>query len=229
MDKITRSEKTTITPLYMTLSIVFVSCLLISNIAATKLFQFGSWSLTAAVIVFPLSYIINDVIAEVYGFKAARRVMWHGFAMNFLMVTLFMIVIALPVPVWFENGEAFASVLGNTPRLFAASMAAYIVGSWVNAATLSKLKLKMNGKGFGIRAIISTLLGEAIDSLIFVPIAFMGVMPTEELLKMMLLQVTFKSAYEVLVLPVTSLIVRKVKAIDNVDVIDQDVSYGLIG
>lgn len=222
-------KKSTVTSLYMFLGVLFTSCLLISNVVANKLFQFGPWSLTAAVIVFPLSYIIGDVLAEVYGFRAARRVMWFGFAMNALMVGLFTIVAYLPAPVWFENGAAYKTVLGNTPRLFGASMFAYIVGSWINATVLSKLKAKSNGKGFGFRAIISTLCGEAIDSLIFVPFAFLGNMPLTELLKMMILQVTFKTVYEICILPVTTVVVKKVKKYDNIDVIDRGESYKLFG
>lgn len=222
-------KKSTVTSLYMFLGVLFTSCLLISNVVANKLIQFGPWSLTAAVIIFPLSYIIGDVLAEVYGFRAARRVMWFGFAMNALMVGLFTIVSHLPVPVWFENGAAYNTVLGNTPRLFAASMLAYIVGSWINAAALSKMKAKSNGKGFGFRAIVSTLLGEIVDSLIFVPFAFFGNMPFEELLKMMILQVSFKTVYEIIILPVTSVVVKKVKKADGIDVIDRNESYKLFG
>lgn len=222
-------KKNTVTTLYMLLTVLFTSCLLISNIVANKLIQFGPWSLTAAVIIFPLSYILGDVIAEVYGFRAARRTMWFGFAMNGLMVILFTIISWLPVPVWFEHGDAYSTVLGNTPRLFAASMLAYILGSWINAVTLSKLKVKSNGKGFGFRAIVSTFFGEFVDSLIFVPVAFFGNMPFEELLKMMALQITFKTVYEIIILPVTSIVVKKVKKVDGIDVIDRDESYKLFG
>lgn len=217
-----------VTKLYMLLGVLFTSCLLISNIVANKLIQVGPWSITAAVIIFPLSYILGDVIAEVYGFRAARRVMWMGFAMNALMVILFTIVSFLPVPVWFEHGDAYNTVLGNTPRLFAASMLAYLVGSWVNAAILSKLKVKAKGKGFGARAIISTLAGELVDSLIFVPIGFLGIMPSDALLKMIVIQVTFKTLYELVILPVTSIVVKKVKAYDGIDVIDHGETYGIL-
>jgi len=222
-------KKNNVTTLYMFLGVLFTSCLLISNIVANKLIQFGPWSLTAAVIIFPLSYIIGDVLTEVYGFRAARRVMWFGFAMNALMVGLFTIVAYLPAPVWFENDAAYKTVLGNTPRLFAASMLAYIIGSWVNATVLSKMKAKTDGKGFGIRAIISTLFGELIDSLIFVPIAFFGNMPFAELIKMMILQVSFKTVYEIVILPVTSVVVKKIKKYDGIDVIDRNESYKLFG
>lgn len=213
----------------MLLGVMFTSCLLISNIVANKLIQVGPWSLTAAVIIFPLSYIIGDVIAEVYGFRAARRVMWLGFIMNALMVLLFTIVVAMRAPVWFEHSAAYKTVLGSTPRLFVASMTAYIIGSWINAAILSKLKVHAADKGFGFRAIISTLLGEIADSLIFIPIGFLGVMPLEALAQMCILQIIFKTTYEIIVLPLTTIVVKKVKAYDGIDVVDHDEKYGLFG
>lgn len=219
----------TVTPLYMILGVTFTACLLISNLVANRMFQFGPWSLTSGVIIFPLSYIIGDVVAEVYGFKAARRVMWLGFLMNALMVVLFAIILLLPVPGWYQDAPAYRIVLGNTPRLFLASMAAYLIGSWVNAASLSKLKVAAAGKGFGFRAAISTLLGEIVDSLIFVPIGFFGLMPFNVLIEMAILQVTFKTLYEILVLPITSIVVAKVKAYDKIDVVDHGVSYKLFG
>lgn len=223
------TKNNNVTKLYMLLGVLFTTCLLISNIVANRMFQVGPWSMTAAVVVFPLSYIISDVIAEVYGFKAARRVMWFGFAMNALMVLLFTLVNLLPAPVWFEDAESYKIVLGSAPRMFAASMLAYLFGSWINAMVLSKMKVKAEGKGFGLRAIISTLFGEAVDSLIFIPIGFLGKLPFVDMLQMMILQIAFKTVYEIIILPVTTLVVKKVKAYDQVDTIDYDESYGLFG
>lgn len=222
-------SKNTVTPLYMLLGVIFTSCLLISNIVANKLIQFGPWSLTSAVIIFPLSYILGDVITEVYGFRAARRVMWLGFAMNALMVLLFTLISILPAPVWFEHNAAYATVLGNTPRLFAASMLAYILGSWINAVTLSKLKVKTNGRFFGLRAIASTLFGETIDSLIFVPVAFIGKMPLDQLFIMMGLQIAFKTTYEIVILPVTHQAVKKIKKVEGINKFDHNERYNLFG
>lgn len=227
--KIMPTKNNNVTKLYMLLGVLFTTCLLISNIVANRMFQVGPWSMTAAVVVFPLSYIISDVIAEVYGFKAARRVMWFGFAMNALMVLLFTLVNLLPAPVWFEDAESYKIVLGSAPRMFAASMLAYLFGSWINAMVLSKMKVKAEGKGFGLRAIISTLFGEAVDSLIFIPIGFLGKLPFVDMLQMMILQIAFKTVYEIIILPVTTLVVKKVKAYDQVDTIDYDESYGLFG
>ena len=204
-----KTKKASVTKLYMLLGVLFTTCLLISNIVANRMFQVGPWSMTAAVVVFPLSYIISDVIAEVYGFKAARRVMWFGFAMNALMVLLFTLVNLLPAPVWFEDAESYKIVLGSAPRMFAASMLAYLFGSWINAMVLSKMKVKAEGKGFGLRAIISTLFGETVDSLIFIPIGFLGKLPFVDMLQMMILQIVFKTVYEIIILPVTTFVVKK--------------------
>ena len=223
------TKNNNVTKLYMLLGVLFTTCLLISNIVANRMFQIGPWSMTAAVVVFPLSYIISDVIAEVYGFKAARSVMWFGFAMNALMVLLFAFVNLLPAPVWFEDAKSYKIVLGSAPRMFIASMLAYLFGSWINAMVLSKMKVKAEGKGFGLRAIISTLFGETVDSLIFIPIGFLGKLPFVDMLQMMILQIVFKTVYEIIILPVTTFVVKKVKAYDQVDTIDYDESYGLFG
>lgn len=223
-------KKSKVSTLYMFFGILFTTCILISNIIAGKNIQVGPWTLTAGVIVFPISYIMSDVIAEVYGFKAARRVMWLGFAMNLLMVIMFAITIILPAPVWFENQAAFATVLGNTPRLLVAGLVSYVFGSWANAAVISKMKVArkdVGGKGFGWRAIFSTLIGEGIDSLLFIPLAFVGNVPFAELPMMIILQVMFKTAYEVVMLPVTSRLVKWVKRVEGTDVYDTDVKYSL--
>lgn len=223
-----KQNKFTITPLYMFIGVLFTVCMLISNIIAGKMIAIGPWSLTAGVMVFPITYIIGDVVAEVYGFKASRRLMWIAFGMNLLMVIFFALTIAIPAPVWFD-ATAYATVLGNTPRLLIAGLSAYVFGSWVNMTVLSKMKVKTQGKGFGARAIISTILGELVDSLIFVPIGFLGKMPVKELIVMGLLQVTFKTTYEIIILPLTSFVVKKVKAYENIDVYDVDETYRIIG
>lgn len=223
-------KKSKVSTLYMFFGILFTTCILISNIAAGKNIMVGPWTLTAGVIVFPISYIMSDVIAEVYGFHAARRVMWLGFAMNLLMVVMFAITIALPAPVWFENQAAFATVLGNTPRLLFAGLISYVFGSWANAAVISKMKVlkqKDGGKGFGWRAVISTIVGESIDSLLFIPLAFVGNVPLGELPMMIILQVLFKTSYEVVMLPVTSRLVKWVKKVEEIDVYDVGETYSL--
>lgn len=216
--------------LYLFFTVLFTSCVLISNIIAGKTFQVGPWVLPCAVIVFPISYIMSDVIAEVYGYRAARRAMWYGFSMNLLMVILFGITIALPAPEYFTNQEAFATVLGNTPRLLVAGLISYVIGSWANATVLSKMKVARmgeNGKGFGTRAVLSTLVGEFTDSLIFIPLAFAGTMPIESWATMIVLQPTVKTCYEIIVLPFTAKLVKWVKRTEQVDVYDVGETYAL--
>ena len=216
--------------LYLFFTVLFTSCVLISNIIAGKTFQVGPWVLPCAVIVFPISYIMSDVIAEVYGYRAARRAMWYGFSMNLLMVILFGITIALPAPEYFTNQEAFATVLGNTPRLLAAGLISYVIGSWANATVLSKMKVARKadgGKGFGTRAVLSTLVGEFTDSLIFIPLAFAGTMPIESWATMIVLQPTVKTCYEIIVLPFTTKLVKWVKRTEQVDVYDVGETYAL--
>lgn len=221
-----RNEK--VSSLYMFFGVLFTMCLLVSNIIASKQVTVGNWVLTAGVICFPISYILSDVVAEVYGFIAARRVIWYAFIMNVLMVVIFQLAILWPAPAWYGNSEGFAATLGNTPRMLGASLAAYLVGSWMNAAVLSKMKVMTAGRGFGVRAIVSTIVGELMDSCIFIPLAFIGVVELSAIGQMILLQVAFKTLYEVVMLPVTSRVVKKVKAIEGLDTYDYDVKRSML-
>ena len=195
---------------FLYLSVVYVVCLLLSNILASKLLKLGNYSITAGILVFPISYIINDILSEVYGYSKAKKVIICGFALNIFMVLIFELAILLPSPEWFENGEAFKTILGSTFRTVLAGLLAYLFGSIVNAKVMTKMKGKSNNK-FSIRAIVSTIYGETTDSLIFVPIAFLGLMPFNQMLIMIGLQIVVKTLYEVICLPVTTLVIKKVK------------------
>lgn len=208
------------------MGVLYCICLVVSNLFGTKLVQVGSYSMTAGLIVFPISYIINDCVAEVWGFRKARLMIWTGFAMNFFVVLLGAIAVALPpAPYWVANDAHFRFVFQLAPRIAAASLAAFVVGSFLNAFVMSKMKLRDREKRFSLRAILSTLAGEGADSLIFFPLAFGGLMPVQDLLKMMLLQVTAKTLYEILALPVTIQVVKHVKKIEEYSAYDTDVSY----
>ena len=208
------------------MGVLYCICLVVSNLFGTKLVQVGSYSMTAGLIVFPISYIINDCVAEVWGFRKARLIIWVGFAMNFFVVLLGAIAVALPpAPYWVANDAHFRFVFQLAPRIAAASLAAFVVGSFLNAFVMSKMKLHDREKRFSLRAILSTLAGEGADSLIFFPLAFGGLMPVQDLLKMMLLQVTAKTLYEILALPVTIQVVKHVKKIEEYSAYDTDVSY----
>lgn len=209
-----KSKKSQFSELFLFFSIVFVVCLLLSNILATKLLRIGNYSVTAGVIVFPISYIINDIFSEVYGYNKTKKVIIFGFIMNIFMVIIFSIAIALPAPVWYENEIAFEIILGSTPRNCIASLLAYLFGSLVNSKVLVKLKEKSNNK-FGFRAVVSTIFGEFTDSLIFVPVAFFGSIPIGQMISMILIQVSIKTVYEIVCLPVTTILVKKVNNYEN--------------
>ena len=207
------------------MTVALVVCLIASNLFATKVFSLG-WgiSLPGAVIVFPISYILNDCIAEVWGFRRARLVIWLAFAANFFVVLCGQLIVWLPAASFWDGGEHFDYMFNMAPRVAAASMLAFLAGSTLNALVLSRMKVSSNGRRFGLRAIVSSLAGEGLDSLIFMPIAFWGT-PVRVLLGMMAAQVSFKVLYEILILPVTSWVVRRVKAVEGVDVYDVGVNY----
>lgn len=203
-------KDTTYSDLFMYMSIIFVVCLLVSNILAAKLLKIGNYSVTAGVLVFPISYIINDIFSEVYGYDKTKKIIIFGLIMNVFMVLVLSIAIILPAPIWFENNEAFKVILGSAPRTCLASLMAYLFGSLVNAKVLVKMKKNTKGK-FGIRAIVSTIFGELTDSLIFVFITFFGEISLLQTISMILIQVIFKTLYEMFCLPITTIIVKKVK------------------
>ncbi len=200
------------TELYAYLTGIFTASLIISNIIAGKTFDFFSLTLPCGVIIFPLIYIVNDVLAEVYGYEKARKVILLGFFMNLIAVICYNITIMLPAPVFFEASDAFSVVLGSTLRLMIASFAAYLVGSIVNAKAMVYLKEWDEEKLF-FRCILSTLFGEGIDAIIFIIIAFWGTMPVEALLIMIVAQALFKTIYEIIVYPVTKTVIVRIKAL----------------
>ena len=209
----------------MLMGIVFNVCLIAANLLETKVIQLGSLTVTAGLLVFPISYIINDCIAEVWGFRKARLIIWSGFVMNFFVVTLGLIAVSLPAAPFWEGVEHFNFVFGMAPRIVAASLMAFLVGSFLNAYVMSRMKIASRGRNFSARAIWSTVVGETADSLIFFPVAFGGVIAWRELAVMMGLQILLKSAYEVVILPVTIRVVKAVKRIDGSDVYDEGISY----
>ena len=213
---------------FMLLGILFNVCLIAANLLETKVIQVGSITVTAGLLVIPISYIINDCIAEVWGFKKARLIIWSGFAMNFFVVALGLIAVAIPAAPFWEGEEHFDFVFGMAPRIVIASLTAFLVGSFLNAYVMSKMKVASGGKNFSVRAILSTIVGETADSLIFFPVAFGGVIAWPELLIMMGIQIILKSMYEVIILPVTIRVVNAIKKIDGSDVYDENISYNIL-
>lgn len=209
-----------ISKLQLILTVLFTSCLLISNVITAKqvLLPFDI-VMTGAVFVFPLTYVLSDLFSEVYGYKWSRFTCYLAFAMNLLMVIAFTAVINMPAPDSWQLQEAFQATLGSTPKVLFASLLGFMVGDLVNDKIFKRYKDKHpnDHKGFGFRAILSSLCGELTDSLIFIPIVFCGTMPTKVLITMMLTQVLIKTAYEVLILPVTRVIVKIVSTYESKD------------
>lgn len=207
------------------MAVAFTVCLISSNLFATKIFSLG-WgvNLPGAVVIFPISYILNDCLTEVWGYRKARLVIWTAFAANLFVVLVGQAVVWLPSASFWEGGEHFDYMFNMAPRVAFASLLAFLAGSTMNSLVLSKMKVADNGRRFGLRAILSSVAGELLDSLIFMPIAFYGA-PLKALGTMLLFQVSFKILYEIAILPVTSVVVRKVKESEGVDVFDRDISY----
>lgn len=213
---------------FMLLGILFNVCLITANLLETKVIQLGGLTVTAGLLVFPISYIINDCMTEVWGYRKARLIIWTGFAMNFMTVGLGLIAVAIPPAPFWTGGDHFNFVFGMAPRIVVASMAAFLLGSFLNAYVMSKMKISSKGKNFSARAILSTIVGETGDSLIFFPIAFGGLIAIPDLTRMMLLQIILKTLYEVIVLPLTIRVVKYIKRVEESDVYDNNISYNIL-
>uniref|UniRef100_UPI003FEF8CBF queuosine precursor transporter n=1 Tax=Prevotella sp. TaxID=59823 RepID=UPI003FEF8CBF len=222
-----KKEKTQVSVLFMLFSILFCVCLIAANVLETKQIAVGSVSLTGGLIVFPVSYIINDCVCEVWGYQKARLLIWTGFAMNFFFVALGAICDMIPAAPYWHNQEGFHAIFGLAPRIAVASFVAFIVGSFANAYVMSVMKIRDGGKRFSARAIWSTVAGESCDSLIFFPLALGGVVPAAELPKLMIWQVVLKTVYEIIVLPVTIRVVKFLKHHEGEDVYDKNISYNV--
>ena len=198
---------------FLIMGVVFCVCLICSNLLEVKMISLGGITATAGLIVFPISYIINDCIAEVWGYRKARLIIWLGFLMNLMAIIFIQIAIILPSALFWDGQKSFETVFSSTPRILLASFIAFLVGSFLNAYVMSKMKISSKGKHFSLRAITST--------------AFGGVVPVNELLILIVTQACLKTAYEIVILPVTIRVVRFVKKIDGSDVYDQKVSYNI--
>ncbi len=205
---------------FMLLGITFCVCLILANLLATKQLQYGMVNLTAGVLVFPISYIVNDCITEVWGFRRAKFIIWTGFFMNFAFVLLAWLADLIPGAPYWTNEAGFHAIFGLAPRVALASFAAFVVGSLLNAYVMSRMKVHDKGRRFSLRAIASTVVGEVADSLIFFPVALGGIVPNDALLPMMASQVCVKTLYEIIVLPVTIRAVAWLKRNEDMDVYD---------
>ena len=214
-------DRQKVSVLFMLFGTLFCVCLITANVLETKQLSFGPVNLTAGIIVFPVSYIINDVVCEVWGYRRTRMLIWMGFAMNFFFV------IMGAIADWIPGDEGFHVIFGLAPRIAFASFIAFIAGSFTNAYVMSRMKLSSEGKNFSTRAVLSTVFGEGVDSIIFFPLALGGVIPWEEMPSLMISQVTLKTLYEIAVLPVTIRVVKFTKAHDHEDVFDHDINYNI--
>ena len=233
-----QDSKKKVSVLFMLFGTRFCVCLITANVLETKQLSFGPINLTAGVIVFPVSYIINDVVCEVWGYRRTRMLIWMGFAMNFFFVIMGAIADWIPGAHYWNGEEGFHQIFGLAPRIALASFIAFICGSFMNAYVMSKMKLssveqkkgglkgRMKG-AFSSRAIMSTVFGEGIDSIIFFPLALGGVIPWEEMPSLMISQVTLKTVYEIVALPITIRVVEFTKKKDHEDVFDYDIDYNI--
>lgn len=205
---------------FMVMGVLFCVCLIAANLFESKQISLGPLEITAGLIVFPISYIINDCLVEVWGFSKTRIVIWLGFAMNFFFVSMGALADWLPgAPYWTGEG-GFHTVFGVAPRITVASFLAFLVGSFINAYVMDYMKTHTKeGKGFSARAILSTVAGETADSILFFPLALGGVVPWDALWQIMLWQVFLKTGYEVIALPITIQVVNYAKRFaDSTDV-----------
>lgn len=206
-------------------TVFFVAVLLISNVASSKITQIGPLSLDGGTILFPLTYIFGDILTEVYGFKKARKVIWLGVFANILMAGTLMVVGMLPSSPDWPNQASYTAILGWTPRIVLASITAYFMGEYVNSVVLSKMKIITRGKWLWSRTIGSTVVGELVDTLIFITIAFAGVLPTNLLITLIISNYLFKTGVEIVFTPITYKIVNFLKKAEREDHYDKNILY----
>jgi hypothetical protein len=210
---------------FVMVAAIFVTCLVVANITAVKLINVFGLVVPAAVVIFPLSYIFGDVLTEVYGYREARKVIWLGFACNLIAVLAIWLGQILPAASFWDGQAAYERILGYTPRLLIASFLAYLVGEFTNSYVLAKLKIITKGRWLWTRTIGSTLVGQGIDSLIFISIAFIGTIPLSGLMSAIITQWLFKSAYEAIATPFTYKVVNFLKRNEGMDSFDVDTQF----
>ena len=193
--------------IYMILVPLYCVALVVSNIISNRTFEIGSFMLPSAVIVFPVVYIINDVLTECYGFKMASKAIWTAFGLNLMAVMFFNIAINLPTTIDYSS---YNIVLGNTFRPLIASVLAYLVGSFVNAKIMDTLR---SHKSLMLRCVLSTLFGETIDATIFILIMFIGIMDVKVVCTMIITQAVVKTLYEIVVYPITKRVIKSIKVV----------------
>lgn len=210
---------------FIYIAVAFVALLMISNTVATKIIQLGSFSFAGAILIFPLSYIFGDILTEVYGYRSSRKIIWSGFAATLFMSLCYILVGYLPASPFWANQEAYETILGVVPRIVVGSLLAYFAGEFCNSYVLSKMKIWTKGRHLWARTIGSTVVGEGVDSVIFVLVAFFGVLPSPALFTIIVSGYVLKVAIEVVFTPITYFVVRKLKELEGIDVYDYGVNY----
>jgi len=204
---------------------LFVAVLLISNIASSKILELGPFTFDGGTLLFPISYIFGDILTEVYGYRRSRRVIWAGFGGAALMAGVLALVGALPPAEGWENQQAYEAILGTTPRIVLGSLIAYFAGEFSNSYTLAKMKVWTGGRWLWTRTIGSTLVGEGVDTMLFVTIAFAGTLPWPLFWSIVLSNYVFKVGLEAVMTPVTYRITNFLKRTENEDVYDVDTDF----
>ncbi len=223
------SSTPAVTVTFMLLCVMFTVCLIVSNLIEIKTIDLGWFTITAGVLIFPFSYIINDCVVEVYGFRRARLMIWTGFGMSLFTTIMLQLAIALPGGAEWNAQDAMESIYGSVPRIMFASFTAFLCGSMINAWVMSRMKAQSedtsSARSFSVRALLSTIWGESVDSVIFFPIAFAGILEWSTILSLIITQALAKTAYEAAILPVTIRLVRRLKSLENMDTVDSGISY----
>lgn len=209
----------------LVMTVLFCASLIVANIVEIKTVDIGIATITAGLVVFPVTYLINDCVVEVYGFRTARMVIWLGFAMNLFVTLILQVAIWLPGSPDWEAQQAMETIYGTVPRILVASFTAFVCGSMVNAQVMSRMKLASGGRNFSLRAIVSTVLGEGCDSVIFFPLAFGGTLSWSVITTLIVTQTLMKTLYEILILPITLRIVAWLKRLEGIDTYDTGIRY----
>lgn len=204
---------------------LFVAVLLISNVASSKILKLGPFTFDGGTILFPISYIFGDILTEVYGYRRSRRVIWVGFACAGLMAGVFALVGALPPAEGWDNQAAYEAILGTTPRIVLGSLIAYFAGEFSNSYTLARMKVLTQGRWLWTRTIGSTLVGQGVDTVLFVTIAFAGTLPWSLFWSIIASNYIFKVGLEAAMTPATYQITNFLKHAENEDVYDTDTDF----
>lgn len=210
--KLSTNHKEQVSPVFLAIAVISIASMLIANILANRMLQVGPWAMDAGILVFPITYMISDIVSEVYGYKWSRRISWLSAVVNLSGALLIMLAMVLPYPEWFDASH-FSLALNSSLRIVVASLFSYVIGDWIDDIIFEKMRVKAKGAGsFKTRAIISSIGGATVDTTIFILIAFLFTIPSYEIIPMIALGVFGKIVYEITILPVTSLFLKKVQA-----------------